>query len=52
MEKILKKARLVLAMNQATKKDLTVTLHAGQERFNDLMDNCENAFNPYVDYPK
>lgn len=44
--------KLGISYESGNEKDLTVTIHAGQEKFKDLIDNCENAFNPYEDYPK
>ena len=44
--------KLGISYESGNEKDLTVTSHAGQEKFKDLIDNCENAFNPYEDYPK
>jgi hypothetical protein len=44
--------KLGISYESGNEKGLTVTIHAGEERFNDLIDNCENAFNPYEDYPK
>jgi hypothetical protein len=35
-----------------SEKDLTVTIYSGEEKFKDLIGNCECAFNPYEDYPK
>ena len=33
-------------------KNLTVTIYAGEEKFEQLAGNCECVFNPYEDYPK
>jgi len=44
--------KLGISYESGNEKDLTVTINAGQKRFKDLIDNCENAFNPYEDYPK
>ena len=44
--------KLGISYESGNEKDLTVTIHAGQEKFKDLIYNCENAFNPYEDYPK
>jgi hypothetical protein len=44
--------KLGISYESGNEKDLTCTIHAGEERFNDIIDNCENAFNPYEDYPK